>query len=87
MLIPQRAGHLLYPTVEIRALAPQIRDSRQEASRPTAPIGCETDYLNQGETLLVLPNMSSVTASLDSAGPAGGAWVVDSRARVETAPG
>ena len=87
MLIPQRAGHLLYPTVEIRALAPRSQDSQPEASRLVSPIGCETDYVNQGETLLVLPNMSGVTASLDSGGPAGGAWVVDSRARVETTSG
>lgn len=88
MLIPQRAGPLLYPAIEIRALAPQkTGDAQRETPRLPSPVSCETDYVNQGETILVLPNTSSVTASLDSGGPGGGAWVVESWARVKMGRG
>ncbi|KAI9877272.1 MAG: hypothetical protein M1830_004355 [Pleopsidium flavum] len=94
MLLPQRPGYLLYPTVEIRAVpdGPDTldgrfssaeqgsRDSRDASSNDVFPTSCETDYRNQGDTILVLPNLKSSTVSLD---PGGSAWLVESERRVE----
>ncbi|KAI9674321.1 MAG: hypothetical protein M1829_003722 [Trizodia sp. TS-e1964] len=59
-------------------------------TEPTGPIPappptilCETDYVNQGQTVLVLPNVSSTTISLDPGAPGGGAWLLESERRHE----
>lgn len=96
-LLPQRTGHLLYPTIEIRALPnrPDNPDQRpsggeiesrlpgEASSGDVPPLHCEMDYRNQGDVILVLPNLKSGTASLDPVGPGGSAWLVDSERRVE----
>jgi len=97
MLLPQRPGYLLYPTVEIRTLAngsstsdPRssvaeqgFNVSRDGPSDHVSSMTCETDYRNQADAILVLPNLKSTTVSLDPGGPGGNAWLIDSERRVE----
>ncbi len=98
-LLPQRAGYLLYPAVEIRALGhrPDRTDQRPSAggvklesrlggeasSSDGSQLHCETDYRNHADVMLVLPNLKSSTISLDPVGPGGSAWLVESERRVE----
>ncbi|KAI9815803.1 MAG: hypothetical protein M1827_002199 [Pycnora praestabilis] len=56
-------------------------ESRRSSSTPSPTITCETDYRNQGETILILPDVSSTTISLDPGGPGGGAWLLSSERR------
>jgi len=86
LLIPQKAGHLLYPSIEIKSVEELgLRDvaSPQGTGGLNAGLTCELDYKNQGEAVLVVPNRASTTIGLDldsgNGGPA--AWVVESRVR------
>ena len=83
LLLPQRAGYLTLPTVDIRPISEhqrneQITDGPRSAS-PAPTLNCETNYQSQGETLLVVPDRNSTTVTLDPDGMAGGAWLVESR--------
>ncbi|TWU78572.1 hypothetical protein ED733_003718 [Metarhizium rileyi] len=71
MLIPQREGHLPYPTVEIKEVP---RTETHEAGAAS----CEVDWRNLGETVRVLSQRKSVTVSLDASGPGGGPLVFES---------
>ncbi|KAH0538372.1 hypothetical protein FGG08_005021 [Glutinoglossum americanum] len=55
-----------------------------ETETPT--ITCETDCRNQGEAILVLPNVKSTTVSLDPA-HGGGAFLVESEKRIDSVMG
>lgn len=107
MLLPQRPGHLLLPGVEVKTYIPQkpaatTEDGGSDAAdqaRGLAPhreqIPSEVDYLNHGETVLVLPDLRKTTVCLDpaaassnnsgnaaAANPAtGGSWLIDSERR------
>ena len=59
LLIPQRAGHLLLPSVEVKAWT---ADKVEEF--------CEVDYKAHGKSVLVIPNLKETTVSLDG-GPSG----------------
>ncbi|KAJ5950381.1 TRAPP II complex TRAPPC10 [Penicillium vulpinum] len=98
LLLPQKPGHLLLPSLEIRTFfpsAPQLPTSPPAADQTgsMAParrsIPCEVDYRNHGETVLVLPDLKKTTVSLSAAGgshaPGGGSWLVDSERRTEEA--
>jgi hypothetical protein len=76
LLVPQTAGRLLYPSVEITPIWKGQRDQDENVDEPSLTF--ETDYLSQGETILVVPNLASTTVSLD---PGNGAWLVESRSR------
>ncbi|KAL4915101.1 trafficking protein particle complex subunit 10 [Aspergillus aurantiobrunneus] len=94
MLLPQKAGHLLLPGLELRSFVPPPPQSPSTSTGVTAaagpgalqrrPIGCEVDYRNHGETVLVLPDLQSTTVSLSGEGH--GAWLVDSERRVHVPP-
>ena len=79
-------GRLLYPSLEIApvssATSSTDRDEGLQQQRGeeggSSSISYETDFLNQGETVLVVPNHSSTTVSLD---PANGGWLVESKSR------
>ncbi|KAL8954816.1 MAG: hypothetical protein Q9183_006917, partial [Haloplaca sp. 2 TL-2023] len=73
ILLPQKSGHLLYPSMEIRA----TRSARSEGDGKVVDedVQYEVDYRSQSESILVAPNLSSVTVSLD----AGEAWLVDTK--------
>ncbi|KAE8408425.1 trafficking protein particle complex subunit 10 [Aspergillus pseudonomiae] len=95
MLLPQKAGHLLLPGLEIKTFVPASSATPPKPPAPatgpagTAPvlqrrqIACEVDYRNHGETVLVLPDLRSTTVSLSlSGGNHGAAWLIDSERRV-----
>ncbi|KAL3481889.1 trafficking protein particle complex subunit 10 [Aspergillus californicus] len=96
MLLPQKSGHLLLPGLEIRSFVPQSHTVQSPSTTGLPPavaaagtpalhqrraIGCEVDYRNHGETVLVLPDLQSTTVSLNMSG-GHGAWLVDSERRV-----
>ncbi|KGO72752.1 TRAPP II complex, TRAPPC10 [Penicillium italicum] len=96
LLLPQKPGHLLLPSIEIRTFlppAPQLPTSppAADATGSMAParrsIPCEVDYRNHGETVLVLPDLKKTTVNLSAAGgnhaAGGGSWLVDSERRTE----
>ncbi|KAF5855411.1 hypothetical protein ETB97_009245 [Aspergillus alliaceus] len=96
MLLPQKAGRLLLPGLEIKTFVPASAASSTNAATVTttaaagaAPIlqrrqiACEIDYRNHGETVLVLPNLRSTTVSLSlSGGNHGAAWLIESERRM-----
>ncbi|OGM46833.1 TMEM1 family protein [Aspergillus bombycis] len=95
MLLPQKAGHLLLPGLEIKTFVPASSAAPPKPPAPaTGPAGaapvlqrrqiaCEVDYRNHGETVLVLPDLRSTTVSLSlSGGNHGAAWLIDSERRV-----
>ena len=82
LLIPQRTGHLLYPSVDITL------PSRRDGSNPAGAQGggprqalhtSEVDYRNQGDALLVVSDLASSTASISFDEAAPSAWLVESR--------
>ena len=76
LLVPQTTGRLLYPSVEITPLSKAFSTDRENKER--LQLSSETDYVSQSETVLVVPNLSSTTVSLD---PASGGWLAESRSR------
>lgn len=58
-----------------------------QVSGTSTPPSCEVDYQNQGESILVVPNLSRTTVSLDPEGGSGGAWLVEAQTRREIASG
>ena len=84
-MLPQKTGHLLYPSVDVRITTkPESnRGSKSTEDAPEDIIPCELDYLDQGESVLIVPDLNSSTVSLESSGPGGGAWLVESRSRSE----
>ncbi|KAF7590594.1 hypothetical protein BBP40_002631 [Aspergillus hancockii] len=96
MLLPQKAGHVLLPGVEIKSFVPAAapKPALASAGPPMAAgaappvlqrrqIACEVDYRNHGETVRVLPDLRSTTVSLSlSGGNHGAAWLIDSERRV-----
>ncbi|KAL9031770.1 MAG: hypothetical protein Q9196_000247 [Gyalolechia fulgens] len=83
ILIPQRTGHLQYPSLEVRMTRPQGSKGRFRDSTNAAKeiIASELDYVNQAESILVIPNLNSSTVSLDPNDSGGGALLVESRTR------
>ena len=45
-------------------------------------ITSEMDYRNVAETVRVISNAASTTLSLDTSGPQGGAWLLESERRI-----
>ena len=70
-------GHLLYPSVEIAPIPHSEREGGRVVS-DEEPMSYETDFINQGEAILVVPSLASTTVSLD---PNSGGWVVGSKSR------
>ncbi|KAL9006889.1 MAG: hypothetical protein Q9188_000344 [Gyalolechia gomerana] len=83
ILIPQRTGYLQYPSLEVRMTRPQGSKGRFVDSKTAAKeiITSELDYVNQAESILVIPNLNSSTVSLDCSDSGDGAWLVESRSR------
>jgi len=80
MLLPQRPGHLLLPSLEVKSFALE-RTTSDKVSYSKTPVISEVDYRNHAHTILVLPDLRSTTVSLE--GPGGGSWLVDSERRVD----
>ncbi|KMU75010.1 transmembrane protein 1 [Coccidioides immitis RMSCC 3703] len=83
MLIPQVPGHLILPSVEVKTFVAQQSQADPLALPQRRPISSEVDYRSHGMTILVTPNLSKTTVSVDMVGPSGsGAWLIDSEKRV-----
>lgn len=61
----------------------ESRLAGEVSSSDISQLHCETDYRNQADVMLVLPNLKSSTVGLDPVGPGGSAWLVQSERRVE----
>ncbi|KAF3491930.1 uncharacterized protein GIQ15_01447 [Arthroderma uncinatum] len=86
LLLPQRAGHLLLPTVDIKSFAVETGQQQQPMSplageqqphsdssfapRPRRPVSSELDYRSHGETILVSADLQMTTINLDGFGDA-----------------
>lgn len=83
ILIPQKTGHLQYPSIEVCMTRPQGNKGQLPDSNHTAKeiVASELDYINQAESILIIPNLNSSTVSLDSSDSGDGAWLVESRSR------
>lgn len=84
VLLPQRLGHLLYPSLEVRVarVHDNGRGSRVSTDTVIDDVAYELDYLNQADGILIVPNLSTSTVSLDGNTDAGGgAWLVESKTR------
>ncbi|GIK04526.1 hypothetical protein Aspvir_008609 [Aspergillus viridinutans] len=97
LLLPQKAGHLLLPGLEIKSYVPAAPPPTATTSQPGNPaaggapflqrrqVPSEVDYRNHGETVLVLPDLRQTTVSLSPAGQGGhgGSWLINSESRNE----
>ncbi|KAI4199656.1 MAG: hypothetical protein LQ350_004447 [Teloschistes chrysophthalmus] len=84
VLLPQRVGHLLYPSLEVRVAQVQDRSrgSRDSTGTVIDDVAHELNYLNQANGILIVPNLSTSTLSLEGNTDAGGgAWLVESKNR------
>jgi hypothetical protein len=82
MLLPQKAGHLLLPSLDIKTFVSQASDP-DTLSPQRRQIPCEVDYRSHGETVLISPDLRKTTISLDGSGSSGsGSWLVGSERRV-----
>ena len=79
LLIPQRAGHLLLPSVEVKCNTPDGDNSR--TALPKSHIAYEVNYKSQAKSVLVMPNLRETTVSLDTESAAGRSLLVGSRRR------
>ena len=87
LLLPQKSGHLLLPSIRIHPNAPrpQSRDGNEisGAADGSTQISCETDYLNQAESVMVVPDLSSTTVIVDpndsTSGPGRAQWIDSQR--------
>lgn len=69
LLLPQRAGHLIYPTLEIKCF---VKDKEEEVT-------CEVDYQSVGMSMLVIAGLRSTTLAIDGekeGAGVGGSFVV-----------
>jgi hypothetical protein len=79
LLIPQRAGNLLLPSVEVKCNTPDGNDGHTVL--PKRQIAYEVNYKSQAKSVLVIPNLCETTVSLDAEPAAGRSLLVDSRKR------
>lgn len=62
VLIPLKAGNALLPSVDVRArIKPR---EKEDAKSEEEVLNCETDYLSYGESVMVVPDVSSSTVGL-----------------------
>lgn len=63
MLIPLKAGNALLPSVDIR---PRIKPREKDDTKTSEEeiLSCETDYLSYGESVMIVPDVSSSTVGI-----------------------
>jgi Trafficking protein particle complex subunit 10, TRAPPC10 len=66
LLLPQRSGHLMYPTVDVKCFE----------SGTEKEIRCEIDYQSQARSILVIPGLKSTTVAIDEDAAAGNSLLV-----------
>ena len=67
MLIPLKPGNHLLPNVEIRAKLKPKDDAKSQGgvgNTELQALNCETDYLSYGESVMVVPDVSSSTVGI-----------------------
>jgi trafficking protein particle complex subunit 10 len=80
VMLPQRAGHLIYPNVDVRL----VRDPEDYGGDGVGEMNCDIDYQNQGQSILVVPGVKSTTVALGATEDgSGGGWLVESVGRRE----
>ncbi|KAF9700961.1 hypothetical protein EKO04_000152 [Ascochyta lentis] len=63
MLIPLKAGNALLPSADIRArIKPKEKDDGKGGEEEI--LSCETDYLSYGESVMVVPDVRSITVGV-----------------------
>ena len=63
MLIPLKAGNTLLPSVDIRAkIKPKEKEDGKGGEEEI--LNCETDYLSYGESVMIVPDVSSSTVGV-----------------------
>ncbi|KAH7117939.1 TMEM1 family protein-like protein [Dendryphion nanum] len=73
MLVPLKTGNILMPNVEIR---PKIAPRADPKDEPDEPLSCETDYLNYGECVMVVPDVQTSTVGIGDLGsPKSTVWL------------
>ncbi|MCJ1384935.1 hypothetical protein MMC17_008053 [Xylographa soralifera] len=91
LLIPQRAGHLMFPSIEVKRFEKHGEakvDPMSPPSRdPDTALTCEVDYQSQGSSVLVVPNLRSTTVGVEPEAGGRGAWLVDAQSRQEVVTG
>ncbi|KAL8687628.1 MAG: hypothetical protein Q9224_005096 [Gallowayella concinna] len=85
ILLPQKTGHLLYPSVEVRVSETHGQGARSDEVEEAADgaVECEMNYVEQSESILIIPNLHSSTMSLDYRNAGGEAWLLESKGRSE----
>lgn len=79
-ILPQRPGHLLLPTIEVKASILEKVESDVFPYKKT-DLSCEVDYKSHASSVLVVPNLRETTVALDSEGSSRRSWLVSSRDR------
>jgi hypothetical protein len=79
LLIPQRAGHLLLPPVEVKCNTPDGDSSR--TMLPNSQITFEVNYRSWAKSVLVTPGLRETTVSVDTESAGGRSLLVDSKRR------
>ena len=83
LLLPQRTGHLMFPSIDIRPLS-SLRNLQQAddgGDLAQSSISYETDYQHYSETILVVSDLSRTTVGIDLNSTTGAAWLVESKSR------
>ena len=82
ILLPQRAGYLPLPSVEIKCFKIDDEGSDNTSWRRNE-VQCEVDYRSHAKCVLVIPDLRETTVALDGEGAGRGEWLVGSRRHVE----
>jgi len=81
LLLPQRAGYLLYPGVEVWHVPAGREDGEGSGGgvegQGGEALSCETDYKSQAKSVHVVAGLSRTTVVVDHEAPERGAWVVE----------
>jgi len=81
LLIPQKVGHLLLPSLDIRRNTPdETNNSLPQAKRVETTF--EVDYKGRGKNVLVIPNLRETTTALEAEAMVGKSSLVDSQRRI-----
>ena len=78
MLLPQRPGHLLLPSVEIKCFK-HVGSNEESKQAAREEIECEVDYRSHARAILVIPDLKETTTALDGDGVGRNEWLVSSK--------
>ena len=83
LLLPQRTGHLMFPTIDIHPLPSphNLHPADDRGDLTESFVSCETDYQHHSDSILVVSNLGSTTVSIDLSSTVSGAWLVESKNR------